>query len=331
MKITILIIFLTMYHAVEVFALTGKEGGGGVGVLCKTGIHETLQLLDMWEAENTYNFGRPKDHGSVDKNLTEWNRQWSEAQGYTYDPDLFDVQKLVTGIFVPVLELSLSNDFSKWQTLPANCKYVQIAKFIDPPPHTKPEEVWTKSQLQVVRSFYQKLDNVNKAALLQHEFNYFAVRMFSNYQPLRSGSDEARVLVAAQTTENSSLVAPLLFDRLICDFASNVPGDGFIHHFYAREESYAGVQGVRFSFQWINGYVLPLKATAFVPGLTEADLLSGTLSSPIDLTVGFDFQVPRVTLRSFKIRVENSGDPSLPLKIISMDLSGNIVSNGKCN
>jgi len=308
----------------------GMESGGGIGVLCKNGPNETLQLLDIWEAENVYQFGTPKDHGSIDRNVTQWEREWTEAQGGIYDPHLYDIKKQVTRIFVPVSIISLTNDFSTWRALPVNCQYIQIAKFIDPPNGTKLEDLWDKSKIQIVMSLYRKLDNVNKAALLLHEFNYFGIRFQANGRALPFGSDDARIWVAAEATGNSKLVAPMAPASTVCNFTIDGSNE-FIHHFYAQNEfNYDGIRGVRFYFAWINGYVLPLKATFFVPGLSEADLQSGFLSAPIDINVSYDVKFPNVTLQLFKIRLQRSGDSKKPLKLIPLDSNNNMIVNGEC-
>lgn len=318
----------TFKYKQSIFSSGPGGSGGGIGVLCQYPHSDNLTLLDLYEAKNVYKFGNPLSYGTISQTLEHWNREWDEANSSVYEPEFNDIENLVSGIFHSVPSLPLHHDFTEWQALPDNCTYVQIAKFIDPPKGTKIEDLWTRSKLEIVLSLYNKLDDINKAALLQHEFTYFGARFSSASQFLPWGSDDVRVVVAAMSTGKSSQITYKI-PNFSCSFGTGAEGN-FIHHFYAKEIVLNRIKGVELTFQWLNNFIFLFKASKFIPGLTLNILKTGDLINPIELEVSYDLQIPTVNFHKFKIRLEKSGDPLFPLRIVPLNFQTDSITNGSC-
>ncbi len=291
----------------------GASGGGGVGVLCHTDNGTELSTLDVYEAEYVYKFGKPFNFGSVSKNIVEWESRSLIANGIEPNPSVLEIEKNILGTFIPVKKLELTNDFTK-RPLKVGCEYIQIAKYIDPPINTRPEDIWKFSKIEIVIDLYDKLDEVSKAALIVHEHWYFVNRWTSFSQNLAYGSDEIRILNAAIMTNKHHLVIParLKFAKgsMFCQFdphdRSSVESYKYWTKLDAREEIFNGVQGIRFYAGITNGYLPLIRTTAFVPGLSVQQLLNGDIENPIDLELKADIELPSVITKSYKIRLEKS-------------------------
>jgi hypothetical protein len=311
-------------------SIGGNSGGGGVGVACGFGENMKVTLLDVYESEHVYKFGQPQLLGSLSQKIITLEARFAIAQGGQPDPDFWRIEENITGLFTPVAALELSKDFTKWATLEPDCRYVQIAKFIDPPQGSPVDDLWKLSKIHIVMDLYNRLDDVGKAGLIFHEYVYMAVRWHSAYQYYQ-GSDDARVLLAALMTDKQDLVLPRypLGSFGLCQFSefeNNFGRPESLSSFSIQEEK----NGVRFYFTSINGYLLVLRSTLFVQGLTLAQLKSGQLASPLEFNIQSDVQLPDVELHTYKIRLEKSGEEKRPLRVVPQSENG-MIANGSCS
>jgi hypothetical protein len=142
--------------------LAGDKGNGGYSVVCRddSGFINTAELLDIYEGRVLYKRNYAVDQNSVE-DLIEIARirvsQYAAFQN-KLDKELASIEQNL--IFVPVgNELEPTDD-----AFPAikkkGCKFEQLANYQD------------SGELLVSQEIYDRLDNVNKAALIVHEAIY---------------------------------------------------------------------------------------------------------------------------------------------------------------
>jgi hypothetical protein len=161
----------------------GNSGGGGVGVVCRGPDQKiaTVELLDLWEARTLFGLtpelkGKPyldlvqigierakniyEDRYRIaywtEQDLEENLKHFTEANPYTH--------------WLRNVKLKRTED-SFELAVPDNCELEQIVNYKDSAPN---QEIYINQDL------FDKLDDVNKSALLLHEIFYKELRDFSS-------------------------------------------------------------------------------------------------------------------------------------------------------
>ncbi|KYG63881.1 hypothetical protein AZI86_13770 [Bdellovibrio bacteriovorus] len=148
------------------------NGGGGKGVLCKKNGQETLEILDLYEGRLLYDLKYTKfqslEDASVDEVLGEVAQAYmtyaSEPVWASLTTDeamknaMIGFKNLIRFVDDGV-SLKATND-SNEAFVEAGCEVKQIAVYYD------------ENILLVDKKLWNKLDNVNKAALVLHEAFY---------------------------------------------------------------------------------------------------------------------------------------------------------------
>jgi hypothetical protein len=185
----------------------GLSDGGGNAVVCMDANKniKSAEVFDLYEARNLYNF-KVKDQGA--KSVLEIALAAGQAidvGGAADDPS--DVISNHSGSYMRLRTTNVSSDFvqayvryvaanmkllepgaklepiddSKSILIPGNCEFSQLARYVD-----------TNDKIYVNSDIWNRLDNVNKAALLVHEALYKKLRMNGE-----NTSERARAAVGA--------------------------------------------------------------------------------------------------------------------------------------
>jgi hypothetical protein len=229
--LTIAILLALPLHAEIDARRGGVNGGGGNGVVCRNGNNiVSVELLDLYESRILYN----RDYDSMEHMELDEALRWASQKLYSYDlPSvetqfyLFKTTQSKFHLLPPGVRLDPIND-SGHIFIPSGCKIEQVANF------------YNNEKVFVVSDFYNKMDTLNKAALIVHEAVYLKERTFSV-----TDSRYSRRLVGA------------IFDR---DFVFNNPIPGI--NPYRRTTCYTptGKIGGDFNYEFNPGLK---KVTAF--------------------------------------------------------------------
>lgn len=180
--------------------------GGGMGVMCSSdqGKTKTLETLDLFEAKNRYHLNLVQSSG-----ITE--------QDYIADVliPLDDVRKSYRNFHKAAKwtqagkHLPFLNDQGQTAAIPNNCSLVQIVIFEDSKPET----------INIDTDYWNMLDSLNQAALIQHELEYKYERLL-----MEETSENTRAAVAHLfTTDATPVNSGIPTDHLTC-FAGDDQG-----------------------------------------------------------------------------------------------------------
>lgn len=160
----------------------GVSGGGGKGVVCRgaEGNVKSVELLDLWEAQNITGEEIPvTDESVVDQvrskipmlrniyNERKWSSNEQLEQTLRREAELFMAGYNVR--YMKGIKLSLTQD-SFEQIVPSNCEVEQIAIY---------NNTTTSSVIFINADLYEKMNATNKAALALHEVVYAHLRTYS--------------------------------------------------------------------------------------------------------------------------------------------------------
>ena len=236
-------------------ALQGPStGGGGFVVSCPATPLEPAQtvLLDLYEAEEEFNFEIMKASGSIAQDYFKSADRTYTLQGY---PDLagtlrdeintsikrfFRIVKFVND----TKDLPVANDFGKKPQIPSQCQLQQIAYFDD-----------ASETVFVLQSIWDKLDTLNQAALVTHEI------VFRNYRSLgENDSYNARVFVAHAYSVKGPL--PVNSGLLSQNKKYTIVDDGRVTSLNVSHGFRLGLTTARLQFSQIGDYAMIAKTWA---------------------------------------------------------------------
>ena len=162
------------FTSLSTFAGQGGMGSGGGGsVVCRDNAGKilTAEVLDLYEGRETYKLEMRKEIGSLRQEYLRFNRTMNLVSGLSMPPEelvLETIDKTMDKFnYLPHgLKLELTNDFGEIDfELKPNCKIEQLAVY-----HDKQERIDIDTEI------WNKLNNINKAALLAHELIYKSYR-----------------------------------------------------------------------------------------------------------------------------------------------------------
>lgn len=272
----------------------GINGGGGIGVLCPSG----LRVLDLYEAEEVHGLSVPSRFASLDEALGAFGVALVRHQAADtpaaleyWTPEKIAEQtrrEIVDRFaFLPAGErLAFTGDATLPKLAPG-CRFVQIARF-------EGAKSWDRI-VQVDREYWSRLDFANQAALAYHEWIYWEAK--------RGGartSDETRLMLGRvfAGVAGEPLFAPVYAapERIWCGAGGGsgarpaAPGapPQPVFDLYAIDETRDGVRGLGIYFLQFNGLYRLSRTSAFFPGATLAQMAASRLpeleASVLDLS-----------------------------------------------
>jgi hypothetical protein len=158
------LVSLSFAHA----QMGGVVGGGGNGVVCRNGSEIiSVELLDLYESRILYG----RDYDSMEHLTLDEALEWASTKLYSYDfkpaeSNYYFFKGIYSGFrfLPPGVRLDPIND-SGHIFIPAGCKIEQVANF------------YSNDKVFVVSDFYEKMDNLNRAALVVHEALWWKDRL----------------------------------------------------------------------------------------------------------------------------------------------------------
>lgn len=180
-----------------------STSGGDTSLVCRNakGEIETAEILDFYEARNRYSLGLASSTGSVAEDyLTADNRlrAMQQSAGTPVTISQQDAQKMVD-LFLglarftgPGEKLPFLNDVGTQLLFPEGCSLEQLAIYHDDPS--------LHDYIEVDSKIWEKLDSLNRAGLIFHEFVYLRLRIFNPYDQKTSELSRAYVAQAFAAT-----------------------------------------------------------------------------------------------------------------------------------
>lgn len=148
-----------------------RDGGGGIGVTCRSGTSFNVQILDFYESENLRHLQPLPTRSNVTLEILERLKRIALLNSNPIDGSWKPSEQVAVHIVNNFLKqaqftnetLALTDDATKPLLLP-HCQFVQIAVYA---PNNK---IWVNSSL------WNKLDIRSQAGLILHEFFYHSRR-----------------------------------------------------------------------------------------------------------------------------------------------------------
>lgn|GEM_PF-3063097 len=260
-------------------AQNGEGRGGGKGVLCKNGGHESVQLLDIFEAQTLYGLEFAAAPSSEKEGLDLFVKLLAP---YRNRPDrpLSEQRLVMKNKFNQLLHQQLRFISQEKVLAPTQdsyeavqlqeCQVVQVADFYD------------ESVLLVDENLWDKMDWLNKTALIAHEYLYqqdrlintatnsIAVRKTIGHMFSKSGLSAIYAGVATSTKV------------LSCQTSTSAKAITEFFIFLATEKIYDDqppLIGARAVFGRLNGHLPFFNTSVFFNGITAQDLADMLQSS----------------------------------------------------
>lgn len=248
-------------------SIGGVDGGGGKGILCGN----ELFTLDLFEARK--NGLMPlSSFGSLSENLKKFGvelaKHFSESNDIFYDPQietmiLKEMNDSVVSRFQDIptgTRLSLTND-ATLPILPSHCQVVQIAVYAKDGTIHRDSEYWSK------------LNVVEQAALIVHEWIYHRARQYGALD-----SDESRKVLGHIFSGHNPepLLAPLWSTKKKFWCGAGIQDtEQEIYEIFGKEEFRNGVTGTALYFRAFKSKYVTSRTVAFLPGITPEDFMEG--------------------------------------------------------
>lgn len=255
------------------------NGGGGRGVLCHSNRKDSVQFLDLYEAEvkGLKPLEVPKSESEIislaSKLYTRylWNSEYLEIDVVERSMEKIFREKFWDKIvFLKGKKRLKLIDDSHEIFIEQSCRPVQIAAYHE-------------SQLYVVKHYWDQLDNLNKTALLLHEILYLQARRFG-----RTNSVSTRILVGQllSTEGAKSRFEGMPKDEqkyLKCNIRDEkiVVGEAFAYDSTDEE----GSEGVEFLYSYLASASSIMRTSMFLSSYKIEELLNNqqVLNSSADL------------------------------------------------
>lgn len=251
------------------------NGGGGRGVICKADGKETLEVLDLYEAHASYGLTVIKNPATEDAAMSF---ALDALAKHFWNPDTISIEKLKESylgvikrewtdkikFIEPGKKLKRVND-SHEVISDSNCQSVQIA-------------VYLEGSILIDKELWDRLDNLNKTALILHELIYFVERQ----ENAMTNSISTRLLVgqlfSTKGSRGRSEGVPKDLSKIaVCSYSDE--NEKSIGYGYAWDAEQDGQTGVEFTFNYLAGYSSSLRMSMFMPGLERDHLLEGKTKS----------------------------------------------------
>ncbi len=280
------------------------NGGGGIGVLCGNG--DQLEILDLYEARMK-GLRIPDATGNLSTEFYRYGLKFIEfvAQEPTsmHLGALRKTKDEVKNFFTTFEKKeefydSATGTLIKWEknlplttdaTLPSlapGCRFVQIA--IN---YRLSEKIQAAHLIKIDPYFWDKLDSLNKVALIFHELLYMRVKYGSELyvnEDKKINSDESREVIRRLLLgiDLPSIAGPIAFEKykVFCGFGGGDTHGGNEEHFIGfavNEWSWSHMKrGVGFYFNTVKDRTVNSRTYAFIPNLT-LDMLA-SIKNPLE-------------------------------------------------
>ncbi len=293
------------------------EGGGGKGVLCDG----TLRSLDLWEAENIHSLHLPRPFGDYDPaikyyypKLLQYGNSLTDLAMITHvdnskTPSWWQLERLVTKLFVDVNEDLPETQDATLPTLPQGCRFVQILVQYGPGEKDSGYNGWDGPPLSIHRDmrYWKMLSGEDQAALILHEFLYTLRGL--RYQPSSDDIRRAIGLVFSDQNLTPFNYAVRKAYRTTNAFSCQTY-DAF--RIEVVPETRNGVDGLGIYFVQLNGVYQVLETSAFAPGI-DLKTANTTRQLTLKLVANTPFMSRKhnveIQFGNFQIRAWKKGAP----------------------
>lgn len=271
MKTTLGILLVLFIFTLPSWAGVGSTGGGGA-VVCRdeTGVIQSAELLDLYEAKSRYGLTLLESTGSLEGDYVEGVKNTYRLQGAGSIVIGAETRKNLDN-FSHKLEfvsqdLTVLGDIGDHPALPSGCAIEQLAIFYDA---SDGVSVMPEDRIQVSKEIWQALDVQSRAALVTHELFYKYERALAektsestrsavahiysgNPEPVKSGLPENAKQYASLSDSESSIGE------------TKLGKETWFHVFRSQK---GGEAGAVLQFDTIMSRPILSKSTVFVPGI----------------------------------------------------------------
>ncbi len=277
---------------------TGSSGGGMV-VVCKTPQSETIELLDVYEANNNSKIITIPPSGSLEIDYNRAYKNLMALKAGSPVPASEELNKYIQAHLRGALnlvqwsdeaELRSTQDQGQIALLPSNCQLKQVAIFID-----------STHSMIVNKMLWNKMSSLSQAALMLHEEFYFDFRQLGDKTSEVTRSYVAQVIAklgSHSAFENTNGYKTQCYAR-----NNSIPRIGATDFFLDVRDIGSGVQQLTLQLTSLLGRNLLTKTMAqmfvknaqvspsFMDGITYNQSEEIKIDSSIDTLLGEGYSV----------------------------------------